>query len=157
MRRGGSRRISQVLDYPKAPARRSTFTLTKYLQSYIPHFPRREMSFARAGKADGRQREEISLYCRGARRREWIEYRIEPSSCRFSQVAPHHAAIWTYCTPRRANLLPLVLFRFGNGALLCRTVWRSVLQDNRHLTYAALTMKARRIAANIAKLPELLR
>src|SRR5215831_12322123 len=33
-----------------AGARRSTFTLTKYLQSYIPRFPRREMSFARAGK-----------------------------------------------------------------------------------------------------------
>ncbi|MFY9897636.1 MAG: hypothetical protein WAK67_07545 [Xanthobacteraceae bacterium] len=49
MRRGGSRQILQVLDYPKAPARRS-FTLTKYLKSYIPRFPRREMSFARAGK-----------------------------------------------------------------------------------------------------------
>ena len=49
MRRGGSRRILQVLDYPKAPARRS-FTLAKYLKSYIPRFPRREMSFARAGK-----------------------------------------------------------------------------------------------------------
>src|SRR5215472_14489297 len=39
-----------MLDYPKAPARRSTFTLTKFLQSYISRFPRREMSFARAGK-----------------------------------------------------------------------------------------------------------
>jgi hypothetical protein len=37
-------------DYPKAPASRSAFTLTKYLKSYIPRFPRREMSFARAGK-----------------------------------------------------------------------------------------------------------
>jgi hypothetical protein len=27
-----------------------TFTLTKCLKSYIPRFPRREMSFARAGK-----------------------------------------------------------------------------------------------------------
>jgi hypothetical protein len=42
MRRGGSRRILQVLDYQKAPARR--------FKSYIPRFPRREMSFARAGK-----------------------------------------------------------------------------------------------------------
>ena len=25
----------------------------------------------------------------------------------------------------------------GGGARLCRTVWRSVLQNNRHLTYAA--------------------
>src|SRR6516165_12398020 len=94
------------------------------------------MSFARAGKTAAK-RGEIPLYCRGARRREWIERRIEQSNCRFSQVAPHHAASWTYCTPRRANLLPLVLFRFGDGARLCRTVWRSVLQNNRHLTYAA--------------------
>src|SRR5215472_12001407 len=63
--------------------------------------------------------------------------RFESSNCRFSQIAPHPAAIWTYCIPRRANLLPLVLFRFGYSAVLCRTVWRSVLQNNWHLTYAA--------------------
>jgi len=67
-------------------------------------------------------------------------------------VAPHHAAIWTYRTPRRANLLPLVLFRFGDGARLCRTVWRSVLQNNRHLTAASHDEGA----ANSAKLQELL-
>jgi hypothetical protein len=30
-----------------------------------------------------------------------------------------------------------VLFRFGDGARLCRTGWRSVLQNDWHLTYAA--------------------
>jgi hypothetical protein len=114
------------------------------------------MSFARAGKTAANEAKypfivEVPIAANG------VECRIEPSSCRFSQIAPHHAAIRTYCTPRRANLLPMVLFRFGDGARLCRTVWRSVLQNNRYLTYAALTMKARRIAANIAELPELVR
>src|SRR3974377_1483783 len=55
---------------------------------------------------------------------------MERSYCRFSQVAPYPAAIWTYSFPRRAKLLPLVFFRFGDGARLYRTVWRSVLQNN---------------------------
>src|SRR5262249_28485110 len=134
-RRGGSRRTLQVLDYPKAPAHRSTFTLTKYLKSYIPRFPRREMSFARAGKTAANEAKypfivEVPVAANG------LNVEFEQSNCRFSQVVPRHAAIWTHCTPRRANLLPLVLFRFGDGARLCRTVWRSILQNNRHLTYA---------------------
>ena len=58
---------------------------------------------------------------------------IESSDCRFSQVTPHHAAIWTHHLARRATLLSLVLFRFGYGSRLHRTVWRSVLQNDWHL------------------------
>jgi hypothetical protein len=30
----------------------------------------------------------------------------------------------------------MVLFRFDNGSRFCRTVWRSVLQNNWHLSWA---------------------
>jgi hypothetical protein len=93
------------------------------------------MSFARAGKTAANEAKypfivEVPVAANG------LNVEFEQSNCRFSQVVPRHAAIWTHCTPRRANLLPLVLFRFGDGARLCRTVWRSILQNNRHLTYA---------------------
>jgi hypothetical protein len=44
-----------------------------------------------------------------------------------------------------------IYFRFGDSARLCRTVWRSVLQNNRHLTAASHDEGA----ANSAKLQEL--
>ena len=67
------------------------------------------MSFARAGKADVNERKypfivEVPAAANG------LNVELVESNCQFSQVAPHPAAIWTYCTPRRANLLPLVLF-----------------------------------------------
>jgi hypothetical protein len=41
-----------------------------------------------------------------------------------------------------------VLFGFGDSARFCRTVWRSVLQNNRHLTYAASHDEGAAIAAD---------
>jgi len=55
----------------------------------------------------------------------------ESSDCRLSQLAPHPAAIWTHHLAKRATLLSLVLFRFGDRSRLCRTVWRSILQNNK--------------------------
>jgi hypothetical protein len=47
-----------------------------------------------------------------------------------------HGLRWQNSPAPCRTLLSLVLFRFGDGACLCRTVWRSVLQNNWQLSYA---------------------
>jgi len=95
------------------------------------------MSFARAGKTAANEAKypyivEVPIAANGLNvelNRQIVGFhKLHHTTLRFGRTALRDGQI---------NLLPLVLFRFGDGARLCRTVWRSVLQNNRHLTYAA--------------------
>jgi hypothetical protein len=93
------------------------------------------MSFARAGKAAANEAKypfivEVPVAANG------LNGELNSQIVGFHQ-SHHTPPRFGRTISRRANLLPLVLFRFGDGARLCRTVWRSILQNYRHLTCAA--------------------
>jgi hypothetical protein len=111
------------------------FTLTKYLKSYIPRFPRREMSFARAGKTAANEAKypfivEVPVAANGLN----VElngqivgfHKSHRTRPRFGRTALRDGQIYyRWCFFDLAT------------ARVCRTVWRSVLQNDWHLTCAA--------------------
>src|SRR5262249_62413623 len=59
----------------------------------------------------------------------WVGRCAEPPDHEFPKIATVSIAAWTQIEGRR-KLLSVVLRRSDDGPRLCRTVWRSVLQND---------------------------
>ena len=92
----------------------------------------RTMAFDKAGKAVANESKypfiiELPLAASG------LDIALHGGIIAFHRSRP--AAIWTHHLAKQTTLLSVVLFRSGDGACLCRTVWRRVLQNDWRLIW----------------------